>query len=217
MKETFDIIFPDLMQSEGGFSNDPKDPGGATYKGITLTYYRLHVDAKATVATLKALTDQQVHDYYKKFYWDTVKGDLLPAGIDYSVFDFGVNSGQATAVMKLQRIVGTTSDGVVGNQTLAAVAQFSQSDLIDKYNSARLDYLKRLPGWSHDGNGWTNRVNRVQKKSQELFLGQGVKKNEGITPNPTLPVSPVPQNVSHPNKKNLLDLILFLLGKLFHV
>lgn len=211
MKETFDKIYPDLKVSEGvTFVDDPHDPGGATYVGITLKNYRLQVDPKATVDTLKALTDDQIKAYYKQWYWDKVSGDLLPAGIDYSVFDFGVNSGPATAVMKLQKIVGTTSDGIVGNQTLAAVANKSQPDLIKAYSADRLSYLKKTSGWSIYGTGWTNRINRVMNKSLELD-------NSATAPAvQTVSNTEVKEQKSNVALKIVGSALLFLLKRLIH-
>lgn len=212
MRDTFDKIYPDLKVSEGvKFVDDPNDPGGATYVGITLKNYRLQVDPKATVDTLKALTDGQIKNYYRTWYWNKVRGDQLPAGIDYSVFDFGVNSGPATAVRKLQEIVGTTPDGIVGNQTLAAVANKSQPDLIKGYSAARLSYLKQVPRWARYGNGWTARVNRVMHKSLELVAGERV--NSAIIPQPTVSNAPIVEHQTKMLLKVLSSFFLFLLKR----
>lgn len=155
---------PLILKHEGGFVNHPKDPGGATNKGITLATFRRYVKPGGTVADLKALTEEQAVIVYKRQYWDAVVADLLPAGVDYSVADFAVNSGPSRAAKELQRIVGVTMDGKIGPQTLAAVNAKQSVWVIDKLNARRLEFLRSLKGgsmWRTFGKGWQRRVDEV--------------------------------------------------------
>lgn len=150
---------------EGGYVNHPNDPGGATNKGVTLDNFRRYVKPNGTVHDLKRLTEDQAGIVYKRFYWDKVMGDDLPAGVDFAVFDFGVNSGPSRAVKYLQAIVGATQDGRTGPATLAAVNRHDPKVLINTLCDRRLAYMKRIRKgqlWKHFGKGWSRRVASVR-------------------------------------------------------
>ena len=95
-----------VLKSEGGWSDNPADPGGATMKGVTLANFRRYVQADGTKDDLRHITDAQLATVYRKFYWDAVAGDDLPDGVDYATMDFGVNSGPGRAAKYLQAAVG---------------------------------------------------------------------------------------------------------------
>lgn len=162
MQQNFDRSLALVLRSEGGFVNNPKDPGGATNKGITLGTFRTTVKADATVADLKAITPAQVAAVYRKHYWDAIRGDDLPGGVDYAVFDYAVNSGPGRAAKHLQGAVGAPVDGAIGPTTLNAVHKAKASDVIRVLCSARLRFLQGLPTWSTFGRGWGSRVTQVQ-------------------------------------------------------
>jgi lysozyme family protein len=94
-------------------------------------------------------------------------GDL-PAGVDMMVFDFGVNTGPATAVKALQALVQATQDGAIGQATLAAVAQAAPMRLVNGLAQARMAYMRNLPSFAAFGDGWTRRVSDVQQKAQRM-------------------------------------------------
>lgn len=151
-----------VLAHEGGYVNHPKDPGGATNKGVTQAVYDSYRKVKGLPPqTVKFITSDEVAEIYQKQYWRLAKGDDLPAGLDYAVFDFGVNSGVSRAARYLQRLVGVPDDGVIGNQTLAAVyeaARANEEMLILKYCANRLAFLKSLGTFPTFGKGWTRRV-----------------------------------------------------------
>lgn len=153
------------LRHEGGFVDHPKDPGGATNRGITLTTLSLFLSRKATVADLKNMSDVQVFTIYRKYFWDRVKADSLPGGLDLCVFDFAVNSGPQRAAMTLQRLVGAEADGSIGPKTLAAVEDYVSRETlpktIERYQAMRLLFLEDLPHFDTFGRGWTRRVNEV--------------------------------------------------------
>src|SRR5690606_8907906 len=117
--KNFQQALEKVLKHEGGFVNHPADPGGATNKGITIKVYQ-QFKKGATVADLKKITDAEVSAIYRKNYWDAVKADQLPSGLDYAVFDFAVNSGPSRAAKCLQETLGVTVDGKIGPRTLAA-------------------------------------------------------------------------------------------------
>lgn len=159
---------PLILKHEGGFVNHPSDPGGATNKGITLATFRRYIKPGGTVVDLKALTEAQAVVVYKRQYWDRVMADMLPAGVDYTVADFAVNSGPSRAAKELQRVVGVAMDGKIGPQTLAAVEKMPPKDVINKLNDRRLAFMRSLKGgsmWQTFGRGWQRRVDEVRSVS----------------------------------------------------
>lgn len=161
MSDRFDECLPRVLQHEGGFVDHPDDPGGATNQGITLATYQRHFP-NGTVAALKAIGSKQVAEIYRKDYWDKVRADDLPRGLDYAVFDFAVNSGPGRAAKFLQRLVSVTQDGAIGPVTLRAVKSYDAETLIRRLCQARLDWLHGLRHFATFGNGWTRRVNEVE-------------------------------------------------------
>jgi len=154
-----------VLKSEGGWSDNPADPGGATMKGVTLANFRRYVKANATRADLRKISDEQIAIVYRQFYWDAVAGAELPDGIDYAVFDFAVNSGPGRAARYLQAIVGVIQDGRIGPATLGAVKARPAGVVIDTLCDARLAFLKRLPTWPTFGRGWSDRVGSVRAEA----------------------------------------------------
>ena len=123
MSNIFSRAISTVLKHEGGFVNHRKDPGGATNLGVTKKVWEKWIKKKATIADMKSLTVSDVMPLYKKKYWDVVKGDKLPSGVNLVVFDFGVNAGPARAAKFLQRIVGTKMDGKIGPKTIKAVEE----------------------------------------------------------------------------------------------
>jgi lysozyme family protein len=124
----FDACMPFIFKAEGGYSDNPVDPGGPTNFGITLA--TLRADPNLTAEDVKKLARAVAREIYRTAYWNRMQCGALPPGLDLEVFDFGVNSGPAESVKTLQGLVGVTQDGSVGPITLAAVRQFNVGDLI---------------------------------------------------------------------------------------
>ncbi|WP_246679559.1 glycosyl hydrolase 108 family protein [Mesorhizobium sp. B2-3-5] len=157
-----------VLKSEGGWSDNPADPGGATMKGVTLANFRRYVKADATKADLKKISDAQVATVYRRFYWDAVLGAELPDGIDYAVFDFAVNSGPGRATKYLQATTGVSQDGRIGPATVGAARARPAGVVIHQLCDARLAFLQRLPTWATFGRGWSDRVRSV--RAQALLM-----------------------------------------------
>lgn len=154
-----------VLAHEGGWADHPKDPGGATMKGVTIGTYRQYVNPKGTKEDLRKITDAQLAEVYRRHYWDVVKGDDLPDGVDYAVFDFAVNSGPSRAAKYVQAVVGASQDGKIGPATLKAIAAANPAQVINSLCGDRMAFLKKLPTWKTFGKGWTSRVSGVRKEA----------------------------------------------------
>ena len=130
-----------VLKHEGGYSDHAKDPGGATNMGITRETLARWRDMQVTKADVKAMGRHEAEAIYKARYWDAVKGDDLPSGVDHAVFDAAVNSGPYRAAIWLQEAVKTRRDGKVGPMTLAAVMKRSEADVVRDVMTSRLAFM----------------------------------------------------------------------------
>ena len=162
---TYDDALARLLVHEGGYSDHPADPGGPTNFGITLCDYRKYVKRDATAADVEAMNVEEAKRIYRAKYWNAQRCDELPAGIDYAVFDYGVNSGIGRSMKVLQRVVGVTADGVPGPQTMRAVGASDPKAVIVAICDERLRFLKSLRTWPVFGKGWSRRVADVRAVS----------------------------------------------------
>ena len=194
MQSNFDRALSAVLKHEGGYVDHPKDPGGATNKGITLANFRRYVKPGGTKADLKKLTTEQAAVVYRRQYWDVVLGAELPGGVDYAVFDYGVNSGPARAVKTLQAIVGTTQDGRAGPKTLAAVRAMDAAQVVEALCDQRLAFVKRLRTWPTFGKGWTSRIAGVRRLALEMAAAtaQPVRETPQQAPASDVPVAEPP-------------------------
>ncbi|MFQ6183665.1 glycoside hydrolase family 108 protein [Sinorhizobium meliloti] len=175
-----------VLKHEGGWSDHPKDPGGATMKGVTLTSFRQYVKPTATKADLRKITDEQLATVYRRHYWDAVHGAELPDGIDYAAFDFAVNSGPSRSAKYLQAVVGVTQDGRIGPATLKAVRSKRPADVVNALCDKRMAFLEDLKTWPTFRKGWTRRVSDVRAEAIRMA---------GSSPSlPNPPVAPVKTN-----------------------
>jgi lysozyme family protein len=178
MIENYQASFDHVIKSEGGFTDDVRDSGnalpdgrqGSTNLGCTQRVWEAFVGHEVTHADMRALTPAAVAPLYKLQYWDRVKGDDLPSGLDYSVFDAAINSGPSQAAKWLQQVLDVQADGAIGPGTLAAVAAHSPADLINAYQFKRLAFLKNLKTWPIYGNGWGKRVAEVATLATEMTV-----------------------------------------------
>ncbi len=170
----FDAFFPTLLKFEGGFVDDPADPGGATNKGITLQTFegcaRRLLGIAPTLEALKNLTDAQAGTIYKALYWDKVRGDNIePQALANIVFDFYVNAG-GNATKLLQSVLNAMGanpsvvvDGSIGPATLLALQGMDPKVVYQHYKQGRREYYHELvdnhPSLNKFLKGWLNRVN----------------------------------------------------------
>lgn len=170
MADNFKKCLEIILHHEGGYVNHPKDPGGETNLGVTKRVYEEHGGTK----DMKDLTVEDVAPIYKKGYWDKLKGDDLPSGLDLCVFDFGVNAGPGRAAKYLQNMIGTTPDGGIGPMTLEALANYVEEqggvdEVIKNYQNERQKYYESLSTFSTFGKGWTRRVNETTETAIRMI------------------------------------------------
>jgi hypothetical protein len=155
----FEAALAFTLAQEGGWSDDPHDPGGATMHGITLVTFRAwRNNPAATKDELRVISDDEVAGIYQTNYWNIVNGDALPPGIALSVFDAGVNTGPRTAAHQLQSLLGVQVDGVVGPITLAAAKAADLATFLPRLAMVQSQHYAALPDFPRYGNGWINRV-----------------------------------------------------------
>ena len=152
-----------VLKNEGGYVDNPADPGGATNLGCTKAVWEQYIGRSVTKDDIKALTPNDVMPLYKAKYWDTIKGDDLPEGVDYAVFDFAINSGPSRAAKTLQSVLSITVDGQIGPATLRALETANPREVATAVCEARLTFLQGLPTFPTFGKGWSNRVSEVEK------------------------------------------------------
>lgn len=204
MKETLPKALELMFGHEGGYVNASTDKGGPTKYGITHRTLAKHRGLKTVTSTqVKALTLAEAEAIYRKSYWTQSGGDVLPVGLDYAAFDFGVKSGPGTAAKILQKTVGVAQDGDIGVRTLAAVQAYPGGTvkLIRDYCAARMDFLRAITnpktGFAKNGRGWTIRVTGVDPKgkwaSEPGVVGHAVQL--AMT---AAPARPAPKPVTQP-------------------
>lgn len=189
MKENYADSLKRLLVHEGGYTNHPADPGGPTNFGITLADYRRYCKPTATAVDVKTMTLSEAQTIYKSKYWDALRCDDLPSGVDYAVFDFGVNSGITRSAKYLQSILGVEQDGKIGDETLIALVGFPAASVVTSLCDARLAFLKKIKTWPSFGKGWARRVAEV--KAQSLKLAREMPPPPDIEPVPLPPEKPV--------------------------
>ena len=164
----FDDIMLTIFRWEGGFVDDPQDPGGATNMGIThKTLAQFRGLASVTPQEVKDLTKDEAIAIYRANYWGAIRGDNLPQPLDFVVMDGAVNQGPAGVTKLLQALVGAGQDGALGKKTLKAIKAFVERDGADKLAvelaEARKTRYEGHPSIARFRNGWRNRLNDVMK------------------------------------------------------
>lgn len=160
-----------VLQFEGGWSNNPKDPGGATMKGVTQAVYSAFRRAIGKLAvSVRGISDDELSAIYRKQYADAIHFDELPSGVDLATFDPAVNSGPVRAIKWLQASAGVVADGHLGMLTLAAVAKAQPVALINGICDRRLGFMHSLRIWSTFGKGWGARVEKVRSVARVMAL-----------------------------------------------
>lgn len=149
----FDQAFTQLLGNEGGYTNNPADPGGATNWGVTEAVAR----ANGYQGDMRDLSQDFAKALYKAKYWDPVCGDQL-GELAFHVFDAAVNSGVHQATEWLQQSLGVTADGVIGPGTRLAIAQADLGKVARCFNGHRLEFMTDLKTWPDFGKGWARRI-----------------------------------------------------------
>jgi lysozyme family protein len=177
MQSNWKQAFEQMLASEGGFTDDERDPGnklpdgrkGSTMLGVTQFNWEQHIGHQVTHDQMRKLTPADVEPLYKKKYWDAVRADELPSGIDYLVFDMGVNAGPGRSIKLLQSAVGVPADGGLGPITMKAVLAADPVELIDKFSAEKEAFYRSLNTFETYGKGWLNRIAAVKVKANSML------------------------------------------------
>ena len=164
MKENFNKCLKMLLAHEGGYVNHPSDPGGMTNLGVTKRVYDEWIGRESTEQEMRDLTPEDVAPIYKKNYWDRVKGDSLPSGLDWAV-----NSGSGRPAKAVQRAVGATADGAIGPNTLQLIAEKDAKYIIDYVYSVRQGFYEGLNTYKTFGRGWTRRNKETLEQALHMI------------------------------------------------
>jgi lysozyme family protein len=160
----FNSAFDLLMDIEGGYVCDKDDDVGETKYGISKKSYPNE--------DICNLTLERAKEIYKRDYWDRCKCDQLPDCLSVALFDFAVNSPAKTAIKKLQKALGVTQDGIIGNQTIGAANRLNPRKALQDFMDLRTDFIidlvNKKPKNKKFKNGWLNRIERVRKYCEEL-------------------------------------------------
>jgi lysozyme family protein len=176
---SYDAALARVLTYEGGYSNHPDDPGGVTLEGVTQAVYDAFRDKKglprkahfASMRTDGAWIAER-NEIYRARYWNVLRCDDLPVGVDLAVFDYGVNSGVSRAAKVLQRVLDVADDGAIGPITLAATTRSAVPVLIIAICDERLRFLRSLRTWRVFGKGWGRRVDDVKRAALALAAQQ---------------------------------------------
>jgi uncharacterized protein (TIGR02594 family) len=199
---SYDEALERVLVHEGGYTNHSSDPGGPTNFGITIHDARAHWKKDATAADVRGMPLAVAKEIYRSKYWDALRCDDLPAGVDYAVFDYGVNSGIARSAKVLQRFVGADVDGEIGPETIAAAVRANAADLIGRICDERLTFLQGLSTWSVFGKGWGRRVREVRAAALAMVAAKPA------APQPAIP-APAP---AKPSQSVVVSLIQAAIG-----
>jgi lysozyme family protein len=169
MQSNFERCLPLLLAHEGGYTNHPSDPGGPTNFGITIEDYRRYVKVNATPADVRKMKLDEAKIIYREKYWDAQRCDELPPGVDYAIFDYGVNSGIGRSGKVLRRTLGLPDDtSAVTDAVVAAAYAVDQKTLIVAICDERLRFLQSLKTWPVFGRGWGRRVAEVKSTALKM-------------------------------------------------
>jgi len=160
MRNNFDRCLEHVLKHEGGYVNHPRDPGGETNMGISKRSYPNE--------DIRNMTKARAGAIYRRDFWDKVKCDDLPMGVDLVVFDAAVNSGPSRSAKWLQSACDVRQDGVVGPNTVKAANMLSTVNVINRALMHRLAFLQSLATWATFGRGWQSRVDNIRRAALDM-------------------------------------------------
>jgi len=169
MRDNFSSSFELLLKHEGGYVNHPDDPGGRTNHGITQRVYEKFLGEDVTEEEMKDMPLEDVFSIYKDDYWDRIRGDELPSGVDLCIFDWAVNSGVSQASKALQRVLGVLDDGIIGSRTVAAVCERDSAQVVEAVSQKREDFYRSLRTFDTFGRGWLRRNDETRDEALRLI------------------------------------------------
>ena len=155
-----------VLKSEGGWVNNPADPGGETNLGVTKRVWEEYVGHP--VDTMKNLTKELVAPLYEQKYWRPCYGEILPRGLNFVVFSMGINAGTGRSIKLLQSSIGCVPDGVIGPKTRELIFASNSATLINKFSESRREYYRSLKNFPVFGKGWLNRVDHEETQALNM-------------------------------------------------
>ena len=180
MQENWGTFFNMLIAHEGGFTDDIHDSGnkkgdghgnqGSTMLGVTAYNWAKYTGKPAPIDVMKILTVDDVMPLYKSNYWDAIKADDLPSGVDVSCADLCVNAGPRRASKILQKVIGAKADGKIGPKSLAALAAYDPTYILNRYYDERESFYRSLKDYERYGRGWSRRNKETLKEAMELVI-----------------------------------------------
>lgn len=175
MEQNYDTCFALEMKNEGGYVNDPRDPGGATNFGVTIgTLRALNIDVDrdgdVDVDDVKKLTLPMVSNIMRTKYWNAVKAGQVQVGIDYLLFDAAIQHGPLSSVKFLQRALNVADDGHIGPVTLDAANRADPESLIGRMIIERRKHMQSKPTWATYKKGFENRLIRIQGQATTMAV-----------------------------------------------
>ena len=170
MKDNFSPSLDLLLKHEGGYVNHPDDPGGRTNYGVTQRVYEKLLGREVTEQEMKEIPLDDVRAIYKDNYWDRVRGDDLPSGIDFCVFDWAVNAGTSRASKALQQVVNVPDDGIIGSQTVATVCEQEDfAGIVEQIAMKREAFYRGLGTFDTFGRGWLRRNDETRDAALRMI------------------------------------------------
>jgi lysozyme family protein len=175
MKTSYEFCLDRVLAHEGGYTNHPADPGGPTNFGITIFDYRKYIKPDATAADIRAMKVDEAKTIYRARYWDAQRCDELPAGVDYVVFDYGVNSGTGRSGKVLRRALRLPDHSSIVNDEVIAAAKAAEANaLVIAICDERRRFLQSLKTWTVFGAGWDRRVTEVRSAALAMIADKAV-------------------------------------------
>jgi lysozyme family protein len=185
---TYDQALKRVLAHEGGYVNHPSDPGGETNYGITVAVAR----ANGYTGPMRQIPMSAVKSIYRRKYWDVMRCDQLPAGVDYVAFDYTVNSGAGRVPKVLERLTAQPVDGRMDDALVKAIAAREPGKMVDAICDERLRFLQALKTWPTFGKGWARRVKETRSAGLAMAAAPVVT-TTAPTPAPAQePVAPAP-------------------------
>ena len=168
MTDRFQICLPFILKEEGGNSDDPHDPGGRTSRGIIQREYDAYRRSKdEPIADVYQASDAEVADIYEHSYW-LPWCPQMAAGVDLCYFDMAVNGGPVEATKLLQRALGVSDDGHIGQITLAALKNSNAIKLVGGFSDQRRAFYRSLRIFKYFGKGWLARVSTIEAAALKM-------------------------------------------------
>lgn len=170
----FNVAFQKVLKHEGGYVNDPDDPGGETYKGIARSSNSkwdgwVIIDMMKKQSGFPGTLDgnvelqEKIQHFYQANYWDKIKGDdITNQEVATSIFDFGVNAGVSTSASLAQLCIDVKADGVFGNVSVTKLNQTDPEFFLASFTVAKIaryiSIVKKRPSSQKYFYGWVRRA-----------------------------------------------------------